>query len=91
MNRKQLYNEIVNLHLQNEVKTRYGKNYTNCTTVELERLVSEVHSNLKLKCVGSKYGDSTDHKDSAIKRLVAILAKKNILLKSEIETIAELF
>lgn len=75
MNRKQLYNEITSLCLQDEVKARYGKNYTQCSNADLQEIVDEVKISLAKSC------------DCAFTRLVEILAKKNILLKSEIDTI----
>ncbi len=82
MNRKQLYNEITSLGLQEEVKSRYGKNYTQCSNADLQKVVDEVHAGLdKLHSggFGVNYG--------SICKLVDILAKKKILLKSEVEAI----
>ena len=77
MNRKQLYNEITSLDLQDEVKARFGRNYTQCTNDDLAKLIKEVHTSMAKSC------------DCAFNRLVEILAKKKILLKSEIDTIME--
>lgn len=86
MNRKQLYNEITSLGLQKEVKSRYGKNYTQCSNEDLQKLVDEIHkvmdeiSNLK--------GISVEQVVyNRLIALVEILAKKKILLKSEVDTI----
>lgn len=76
MNRKQLYNEITSLGLQEEVKSRYGKNYTQCSNENLQKLVDEVHMNIP-----------TEVGESSFKKLVEILAKKKILLKSEVDAI----
>lgn len=76
MNRKQLYNEITSLGLQEEVKSRYGKNYTQCTNEQLNTVVVDVYKSMPIE-VGT----------SSFKKLVEILAKKKILLKSEVETI----
>ena len=86
MNRKQLYNEITSLGLQEEVKSRYGKNYTQCSNEALQKLVDEIHkemdeiSNPKGICVEQVAYNS-------LIALVKILAKKKILLKSEVDTI----
>ncbi len=80
MNRKQLYNEITSLGLQNEVKTRYGKNYTNCTTAQLQTIVDEAH-----KVIDSVREPKRTRSGFAV--LVDILAKKKILLKSEVDLI----
>lgn len=78
MNRKQLYNEITSLGLQEEVKARYGKNYTQCTNEQLKVVVDNAIAGLEP--VGAR-----GH--SAFDKLVEILAKKKILLKSEVEAI----
>lgn len=75
MDRKELYKEITSLGLQDEVKARYGKNYTQCSNADLQKVVDEVKISLAKSC------------DCAFSRLVEILAKKKILLKSEVDTI----
>lgn len=82
MNRKQLYNEITSLGLQEEVKSRYGKNYTMCSNADLQKLVDEVHRNLN-----ESHKESSNTVCSSIYKLVDILSKKKILLKSEVEAI----
>lgn len=76
MNRKQLYNEITSLGLQEEVKARYGRNYTQCTNKQLDAVVTEVHKSMPVE-IGQ----------SSFQKLVDILAKKKILLKSEVSAI----
>lgn len=76
MNRKQLYNEITSLGLQSEVQSRYSKNYTTCTNAQLQTVVDEVHKSMP-----------TEVGPSAFQKLVEILAKKKILLKSEVDII----
>lgn len=78
MNRKQLYNEITSLGLQEEVKSRYGKNYTQCTNEQLKAVADSAVAGLEP--VGARGS-------SAFDKLVDILAKKKILLKSEVEAI----
>lgn len=82
MNRKQLYNEITSLGLQEEVKSRYGKNYTQCSNADLQKVVDEVHAGLN-KLHSGGFGVHC----GSICKLVDILAKKKILLKSEVEAI----
>lgn len=76
MNRKQLYNEITSLGLQEEVKSRYGKNYTQCSNEQLNAIIVDVHNSM-----------STEIDSCSFKKLVDILAKKKILLKSEVNAI----
>lgn len=82
MNRKQLYNEITSLGLQEEVKSRYSKNYTQCSNEDLQKVVDEVHKGLDKLHKGG-FGVNC----GSICKLVEILAKKKILLKSEVESI----
>ena len=82
MNRKQLYNEITSLGLQEEVKSRYDKNYTQCSNADLQKVVDEVHAGL-----GKLYSGGFGVNCGSICKLVDILAKKKILLKSEVEAI----
>lgn len=76
MNRKQLYNEITSLGLQDEVKARYGKNYTMCSNACLQKVIDEVRASV-----------APVAPDCAFNKLVDILAKKKILLKSEVDAI----
>lgn len=76
MNRKQLYNEITSLGLQEEVKSRYGKNYTQCSNEQLNAIIVDVHNSM-----------STEIDSCSFKKLVDILEKKKILLKSEVNAI----
>lgn len=80
MNRKQLYEEIVSLNLQEEVKAKYGKNYTMCSNAALQAIVDEVHTSMYA-------ADAAQCGYRSLQALVEILAKKNILLKSEVEKI----
>ena len=86
MNRKQLYNEITSLGLQNEVKSRYGKNYTQCSNEALKKLVDEIHK--EMDEISNPKGICAEQVVyNRLIALVEILAKKKILLKSEVDTI----
>lgn len=76
MTRKELYNEIKAMNLQDEVIATYGKNFTQCTNFQLETIIS-----------GAKDGLDEDDGECAFLRLIEVLQKKNILLKSEIKYI----
>ncbi len=78
MNRKQLFNDVTSLKLQDEVKKRYGKDYTHCTNVQLKEVIDNAVAGLEP--VGVRGHAPFD-------KLVDILAKKKILLKSEVDTI----
>jgi hypothetical protein len=77
MNRKQLYNEIASLNLQDEVRATYGKNYTNCSNEQLKAVVDKAVAGFEVTGVNPASFD----------KLVEILTKKKILLKSEVTVI----
>lgn len=75
MTRKEVYQQVKNLNLQEEIRAFFGVNYTNVGTKEL---ISFVNNALQAsEC------------DCAFCRLLEVLAKKNILLKSELAYISE--
>ena len=78
MNRKQLYNEIKSLCLQDEVKAVTGDNYTRATNEQLKAIIDKAVAGLEP--VGARGS-------SAFDKLVEILAKKKVLLKSEVNAI----
>lgn len=77
MDRTQLYNEINTLKLKEKAKTTYGKSYTNCSNAELETLIANETKELNQCCNPSCCFD----------KLIEVLSKKKILLKSEVEYI----
>ncbi len=79
MTRKELYNAITSLNLQDEVKARFGKNYTQVSNVDLENVVAEAEAVLNANAIPVTC--------NAIYKLVEILAKKHVLLKSEVDAI----
>ena len=86
MNRKQLYNEITSLGLQEEVKSKYGKNYTQRSNETLQKLVDEVHKGFE-EASKPKGRSVAKVGHNSLVALVEILAKKKILLKSEVSVI----
>lgn len=89
MTRKELYNHITSLGLQNEVKAQCGKNYTMCSNVQLEKVVTGALKGLKAanKPAKKAKNEKPDKFDGRFSKLVEVLAKKKILLKSEIDAI----
>ena len=71
MNRKELYNEIKSLGLQDEVKAVTGDNQTRASNEQLKAIIDNAVEGLKCSNVNN----------SALNKLVEILAKKKILLK----------
>lgn len=76
MTRKEIYNEITSHNYQEEVKNNFGKNYTTCSNEQLEYFLE-----MKKKCVDP----NCECYDVA--KLIEFLAKKKILLDSEIRAI----
>lgn len=91
MDRKELYKQITSLNLQNEVKAKYGKNYTQCTNTQLETVVRGATKMLEeaAKSSTSKKKESvpTEVGHNSFQKLVEILQRKKILLKSEVDAI----
>lgn len=89
MNRKELYEQITLLNLQNEVKATYGKNYTQCTNAQLAAVVSGVTKVLEETVISTSKGEGipTEVGPSSFQKLVEILHKKKILLGSEVDAI----
>lgn len=72
MTRKEIYGVIKKHNLATFVKQFYGKNYTNCTTKQLEDYISK---------------EVSVPKSCKVSKLVEVLKKKHILLSSEVEYI----
>lgn len=90
MDRKQLYNHITGLGLQDEIKSQCGRNYTQVDNFRLEIIVTAALKGLEKKTKTTKCNKQTSHIvkcDKQLIKLVEILAKKKILLKSEIDQI----
>ena len=61
MDRKEAYEQIKKLGLQEECKKKYGKNFTQCSTDSLEQLIAKT---LRKKEAQEKVVKSTDTKES---------------------------
>ena len=91
MARKEAYEQIKKLGLQEECKKMYSKNFTQCKTYELESIIkaSEVGVGTKVKTTKAaskttiKIGESRD----SFSKLLAILRKRHILLESDVKEI----
>ena len=81
MTRKKLYEEIRSLKLQGEIKAKFGCNYTNVSNEYLEKVVNQAKAALNpVKEVIPK----TVASSKVLNKLIEVLSKKNILLKSEV-------
>lgn len=100
MTRKELYNKITELNLQEEVKKVCGRNYTQAPNSVLESIIlleqelrkeesktskeSEVTAK-SLKCECQSKKQSSD--ETQLDKLIKVLTKKRVLLNSEVEFI----
>ena len=98
MERKEAYEQIKKLGLQEECKKKYGKNFTQCKTNELEyiidkfnknkvKVVTEVETEVKPVEVTTKATAKTEEPNGSFYKLLTILRKRHILLESDVKEI----
>lgn len=87
MNRKELYKEITSLGLQEEVKSRFGRNYTQCTNSQLLAIVMSDPRGPRGKKATPECLTAKKKEESRLNKLIESLYRKRILLKSEIDYI----
>ena len=88
MTRKQIYSKLYLLNIQEEAKKKYGKNFTQCTNEQLISLINKAENITVQKTKSKSYEKSLIvTTDDSFKKLVDILAKKRILLDSEVKDI----
>ena len=80
MSRKEIYAKVKELNLQEEIKKKYGDNYTRVDNTELEAIIAE-HTAKATTTGGVK---SSCDKGCKCDKLIEVLKKKHILLDSEI-------
>lgn len=77
-NRKELYVEIKKLQLENEVKELFGRNFTQVSSAALNDVITNKTA---------KKPEKETKKITRLDKLVEVLGKKRILLKSELDYI----
>ena len=87
MERKEAYEQIKKLGLQEECKKKYGKNFTQCKTDELVHLVQSFTIREKKTNEMSKASTSNKSMMSIVCDLIKTLHSKHILLDSEVKRI----
>ena len=80
MSRKELYAKVKELNLQEEIKKKYGDNYTRVGNTELEAIIAK-HT-AKTQAIGVARGGC--NKKCKCDKLIEVLKKKHILLDSEV-------
>lgn len=98
MERKEAYEQIKKLGLQEKCKVQFGKNFTQCKTNELEYIIDSFNKN-KVKAVTkvapevkpikatTKATAKTEEPKDSFYKLLAILRKRHILLESDVKEI----
>ena len=98
MERKEAYEQIKKLGLQEECKKQLGKNFTRCKTNELEyiidkfnkiKAVTEVVTEVKPVEATTKATTKTEEPKDSFNKLLAILKERHILLESDVKKILE--
>ena len=99
MERKEAYEQIKKLGLQEECKRKYGKNFTQCKTNELEVIINAAKKKEKSKVETevvteakpvkdvTKATDKTEVLKESFIKLLITLKKRHILLESEVKEI----
>lgn len=86
MNRKDCYITIQENGWTNEIRVKYGKNFTNCTTEQLKNFIEGKKGKFKNVNVPNNVLNICTKK-SSFDKLVDVLIQKHILLPSEVSFI----
>lgn len=98
MERKEAYEQIKKLGLQEKCKVQFGKNFTQCKTNELEyiidkfnknkiKVVTEVETEVKTTKAETSATAKTEEPNNSFYKLLAILRKRHILLEADVKEI----
>ena len=91
MERKEAYEQIKKLGLQGECKKKFGKNFTQCKTSELEAVIKAakagVGAKVKTTKAASKTTIKTKEPKSPFNKLLDILMRRHLLLEADINEI----
>ena len=91
MERKEAYEQIKKLGLQEECKKMYSKNFTQCKTYELESIIkaSEVGVGTKVKTTKavSKTTIKIEEPKGPFSKLLDILMRRHLLLEADVNEI----
>ena len=79
MSRKELYAKVKELNLQEEIKKKYGDNYTRVGNTKLEAIIAKHTAKTPTTRVKGGCG-----KSCKCDKLIEVLKKKHILLDSEV-------
>lgn len=79
MSRKEIYAKVKELNLQEEIKKKYGDNYTRVSNTELEAIIANHIAKTSTPRRVNSCG-----RDYKLDKLIEVLKKKHILLYSEV-------
>lgn len=99
MNRRELYAKVTELSLQEAIKAKFGRNFTQVGNADLEAMIKTAEGMKAVKSLSKKdlapKKKVTEDKpkmsgtvESKFAKMVEILGKKRILLPSEVDAIA---
>ena len=91
MERKEAYEQIKKLGLQEECKKKFGKNFTQCKTSELEAVIeafkARVGTKVKTTKAASKTTIKIEEPKSPFNKLLDILMRRHLLLEADVNEI----
>ena len=87
MERKEAYEQIKKLGLQEECKKQFGKNFTQCKTSELKVIIKAAKVGVGTKVKPTKAAIKIGESKDSFNKLLTILRKRHILLESDIKEI----
>ena len=91
MERKEAYEQIKKLGLQEECKKQFGKNFTQCKTNELEVVIKAAKVGVGTKVKTTEAASNTtikiEESENSFSKLLAILRKRHILLEADVNEI----
>ena len=91
MERKEAYEQIKKLGLQEECKKKFGKNFTQCKTSELEAVIKAFKVGVGTKVKTTKAASKTTIKigepKSPFNKLLDILMRRHLLLEADVNEI----
>ena len=91
MERKEAYEKIKKLGLQEECKKQFGKNFTQCKTNELEAVIKvakvKVGTKVKTTKAAPKTVTKTEEPKDSFNKLLTILRNRHILLEADVKEI----
>ena len=91
MERKEAYEQIKKLGLQEECKKKFGKNFTQCKTSELEAVIKAfkvgVGAKVKTTEAASKTVTKTKEPKDSFYKLLDILMRRHLLLEADVNEI----